>query len=139
MRSGLRPKFSCLRTTHWKNNLFTPMLSVSHGPLALQHILNDGGNIIVMVDEAHHLRADVLEDLRLLTNYAMDSENRLDFDATMNSVVAGSAICVSATARRNSGRRTISKDICGAPKTRCRHRGCARAGRIHRSRTAPRR
>jgi type II secretory pathway predicted ATPase ExeA len=32
---------------------------------------------VLIVDEAHHLRADVLEDLRLLTNYAMDSENRL--------------------------------------------------------------
>ena len=32
---------------------------------------------IVIVDEAHHLRTDLLEDLRLLTNYAMDSENRL--------------------------------------------------------------
>ena len=32
---------------------------------------------ILIVDEAHHLRSDVLEDLRLLTNYAMDSENRL--------------------------------------------------------------
>ena len=32
---------------------------------------------ILVVDEAHHLRSDVLEDLRLLTNYAMDSENRL--------------------------------------------------------------
>jgi type II secretory pathway predicted ATPase ExeA len=32
---------------------------------------------ILVVDEAHHLRADVLEDLRLLTNYKMDSENRL--------------------------------------------------------------
>ncbi|HMJ11270.1 MAG TPA: ATP-binding protein [Polyangiaceae bacterium] len=32
---------------------------------------------ILVIDEAHHLRADVLEDLRLLTNYAMDSENRL--------------------------------------------------------------
>jgi type II secretory pathway predicted ATPase ExeA len=32
---------------------------------------------VLLVDEAHHLRADVLEDLRLLTNYAMDSENRL--------------------------------------------------------------
>ena len=31
----------------------------------------------LIVDEAHHLRTDVLEDLRLLTNYAMDSENRL--------------------------------------------------------------
>jgi general secretion pathway protein A len=27
---------------------------------------------ILIVDEAHHLRSDVLEDLRLLTNYAMD-------------------------------------------------------------------
>ena len=32
---------------------------------------------VVIVDEAHHLRNDVLEDLRLLTNYAMDSEPRL--------------------------------------------------------------
>jgi type II secretory pathway predicted ATPase ExeA len=32
---------------------------------------------VLIVDEAHHLRNDVLEDLRLLTNYAMDSENRL--------------------------------------------------------------
>lgn len=32
---------------------------------------------VVILDEAHHLRTDVLEDLRLLTNYEMDSENRL--------------------------------------------------------------
>ena len=32
---------------------------------------------VLIVDEAHHLRNDVLEDLRLLTNYKMDSENRL--------------------------------------------------------------
>ncbi len=32
---------------------------------------------ILIVDEAHHPRTDLLEDLRLLTNYAMDSENRL--------------------------------------------------------------
>ncbi len=32
---------------------------------------------VLVVDEAHHLRSDVLEELRLLTNYAMDSENRL--------------------------------------------------------------
>ncbi len=32
---------------------------------------------ILIVDDAHHLRNDVLEDLRLLTSYAMDSENRL--------------------------------------------------------------
>jgi type II secretory pathway predicted ATPase ExeA len=32
---------------------------------------------ILIVDEAHHLRSEVLEDLRLLTNYQMDSENRL--------------------------------------------------------------
>ena len=32
---------------------------------------------ILVVDEAHHLRPDVLEDLRLLTNYNMDAENRL--------------------------------------------------------------
>lgn len=32
---------------------------------------------LLVVDEAHHLRPDVLEDLRLLTNYKMDAENRL--------------------------------------------------------------
>ena len=32
---------------------------------------------VLVVDEAHHLRNDVLEDLRLLTNYAMDTEHRL--------------------------------------------------------------
>ncbi len=31
----------------------------------------------MVVDEAQHLRNDVLEDLRLLTNYAMDAERRL--------------------------------------------------------------
>ena len=32
---------------------------------------------VLVVDEAQHLRSDVLEDLRLLTNYKMDAENRL--------------------------------------------------------------
>ena len=32
---------------------------------------------VLVVDEAQHLRPDVLEDLRLLTNYDMDSQNRL--------------------------------------------------------------
>jgi len=32
---------------------------------------------VLIVDEAHHLRNEVLEDLRLLTNYQMDAENRL--------------------------------------------------------------
>lgn len=32
---------------------------------------------ILIIDEAHHLRNEVLEDLRLLTNYAMDAERRL--------------------------------------------------------------
>lgn len=32
---------------------------------------------ILIVDEAQHLRNDVLEDLRLLTSYAMDADNRL--------------------------------------------------------------
>ena len=32
---------------------------------------------LLVVDEAQHLRSDVLEDLRLLTNYEMDSQNRL--------------------------------------------------------------
>jgi len=33
--------------------------------------------VVLIIDEAHHLRNDVLEDLRLLTNYEMDSSNRL--------------------------------------------------------------
>jgi type II secretory pathway predicted ATPase ExeA len=32
---------------------------------------------VLIIDEAHHLRNEILEDLRLLTNYQMDSENRL--------------------------------------------------------------
>jgi type II secretory pathway predicted ATPase ExeA len=32
---------------------------------------------ILIVDESQHLRSDVLEDLRLLTNYEMDSQSRL--------------------------------------------------------------
>jgi type II secretory pathway predicted ATPase ExeA len=32
---------------------------------------------VLVVDEAQHLRNEVLEDLRLLTNYAMDAERRL--------------------------------------------------------------
>ena len=32
---------------------------------------------VLIIDEAQYLRNDVLEELRLLTNYAMDSENRL--------------------------------------------------------------
>ena len=32
---------------------------------------------VLVIDEAHHLRNDVLEDLRLLTNFNMDSENRM--------------------------------------------------------------
>lgn len=32
---------------------------------------------VLAVDEAQHLRSDVLEELRLLTNYEMDSQNRL--------------------------------------------------------------
>lgn len=32
---------------------------------------------VLVVDEAQHLRPDVLEELRLLTNYEMDSHNRL--------------------------------------------------------------
>jgi type II secretory pathway predicted ATPase ExeA len=32
---------------------------------------------VLILDEAHNLRPDVLEDLRLLTNYQMDAENRL--------------------------------------------------------------
>jgi type II secretory pathway predicted ATPase ExeA len=32
---------------------------------------------VLVVDEAQHLRSEVLEDLRLLTNYDMDSQNRL--------------------------------------------------------------
>ena len=32
---------------------------------------------VLIIDEAQHLRNDVLEDLRLLTNFVMDSEQRL--------------------------------------------------------------
>ena len=32
---------------------------------------------VLVVDEAHHLRSDVLEDLRLLTSFAMGSESRM--------------------------------------------------------------
>lgn len=32
---------------------------------------------ILILDEAQHLRSELLEDLRLLTNYEMDSQNRL--------------------------------------------------------------
>jgi general secretion pathway protein A len=32
---------------------------------------------VLVIDEAHHLRPEVLEDLRLMTNYKMDAENRL--------------------------------------------------------------
>ena len=32
---------------------------------------------VLVIDEAQHLRNDVLEDLRLLCNYEMDSQNRL--------------------------------------------------------------
>ncbi len=32
---------------------------------------------VLIVDDAQHLRSEVLEDLRLLTNYEMDSQNRL--------------------------------------------------------------
>ena len=32
---------------------------------------------VLVIDEAQHLRNDVLEDLRLLCNYEMDSDNRL--------------------------------------------------------------
>ena len=32
---------------------------------------------VLIIDEAHNLRNDVLEDLRLLTNFNMDADNRL--------------------------------------------------------------
>ena len=32
---------------------------------------------MLIFDEAHHLRNEVLEDLRFLTNFTMDSEPRL--------------------------------------------------------------
>ena len=37
---------------------------------------------ILVIDEANHLRNDVLEDLRLLTNYNMDSDNRFMHSAS---------------------------------------------------------
>jgi len=33
--------------------------------------------LVLVIDEAHHLRSEVLENLRLLTNYEMDSHSRL--------------------------------------------------------------
>nr|VFK62708.1 MAG: AAA domain-containing protein [Candidatus Kentron sp. TUN]VFK71964.1 MAG: AAA domain-containing protein [Candidatus Kentron sp. TUN] len=39
--------------------------------------LETGQRPVLIIDEAHHLRNEILEDLRLLTNYRMDSENRL--------------------------------------------------------------
>ncbi len=47
-----------------------------HGEVS-RLVLESRVHPILVVDEAHHLRNDVLEDLRLLTNYAMDSEPRL--------------------------------------------------------------
>ncbi|MGB5831726.1 MAG: AAA family ATPase [Thiohalocapsa sp.] len=32
---------------------------------------------VLILDETHRLRNEVLKDLRLLTNYQMDSDNRL--------------------------------------------------------------
>ena len=44
----------------------------------VSRLLIEGKQVpILILDEAHHLRNEVLEDLRLLTNYEMDSQNRL--------------------------------------------------------------
>ncbi|PID62346.1 MAG: hypothetical protein CSB44_04465 [Gammaproteobacteria bacterium] len=44
----------------------------------LSRLLIEGRQLsLPVIDEAHHLRNDVLKDLRLLTNDEMDSENRL--------------------------------------------------------------
>lgn len=44
----------------------------------VSRLLIDGKQLpILILDEAHQLRNEVLESLRLLTNYKMDSQNRL--------------------------------------------------------------
>jgi hypothetical protein len=53
---------------------------------------------VLIVDEAHHLRTELLEDLRLLTNYAMDSENRLTV------VLVGHPELTGVWSRSNGGR-----------------------------------
>ena len=52
---------------------------------------------VLIVDEAQHLRNEVLEDLRLLTNYEMDSTNRLCLRACCSSA---SPSCAGACAWR---------------------------------------
>ena len=44
----------------------------------ISRLVAEAGQLpVLVIDEAHHLRNDVLEDLRLLTNFAMDAEQRL--------------------------------------------------------------
>ena len=44
----------------------------------VSRLVREAGKLpVLVVDEAHHLRNPLLEELRLLTNYEMDSENRL--------------------------------------------------------------
>ena len=44
----------------------------------LSRLAAEAGQLpVIVIDEAHHLRNDVLEDLRLLTNFSMDAESRL--------------------------------------------------------------
>ena len=45
---------------------------------------------VLVIDEAQHLRNDVLEDLRLLCNFAMDSDNRLCRSSSDSSCAAAS-------------------------------------------------
>ncbi|WP_419906557.1 ExeA family protein [Hoeflea sp.] len=44
----------------------------------ISRLVTEAGQLpVLVIDEAHHLRNDVLEDLRLLTNFAMDAQQRL--------------------------------------------------------------
>ena len=44
----------------------------------ISRLVAEAGQLpVLVIDEAHHLRNDVLEDLRLLTNFAMDAQQRL--------------------------------------------------------------
>ena len=88
---------------------------------------------LLFIDEAHHLRSDVLEELRFLTNYDMDSQNRLclvfvgrpscaaasPWPYTRRSTNASSCAIISLGSRATSCR-CISRICCAAPAPSCR-------------------
>jgi len=89
---------------------------------------------VLLVDEAHHLRADVLEDLRLLTNYAMDSENRLTL------VFVGHRSCAAVSVwprmRRSASASSCARtwpDSVGTSWNRTWHTSCGKQARSYRS------